>query len=305
VSALGVAFSHQALALVRRFDAFTQDNDPHKEHDFASPHRDAGVAIRPSKCYQLRRGSTDGAAMIIDKLFFGVGFVCLTSVAASATIITYDPADGFASGWTTGDNPNGDWSYGYSSTFGGAVTLYDARVIGSDSSNELFWVSSSQNCCVASPAVGINNGPAFDDGNVALGANQLDLVSSVYQNLVTDLVFTAPSSGTYAIDGAFTGSQRGIGVSVEVLVNNSPIFSSTVTSFGEVVPFSADVYLAAGNTVEFEVLQGEGLQNTGFDVSLTTSVPEPETWSLISLGFLGLGLMGHYRRLSAKTLRAA
>jgi hypothetical protein len=36
VSDLGVAFSHQALALVRRFDVFTPDNDPHGEHDFGS-----------------------------------------------------------------------------------------------------------------------------------------------------------------------------------------------------------------------------------------------------------------------------
>jgi hypothetical protein len=36
VSELGVAFSHQALALVRRFDVFTPDNDPHGEHDFGS-----------------------------------------------------------------------------------------------------------------------------------------------------------------------------------------------------------------------------------------------------------------------------
>jgi len=34
VSELGVIFSHQALALVRRFDAFTSDNDAHGEHDF-------------------------------------------------------------------------------------------------------------------------------------------------------------------------------------------------------------------------------------------------------------------------------
>ena len=36
VSALGIAFSHQALALVKGFNSFTPDNDPHKEHDFGS-----------------------------------------------------------------------------------------------------------------------------------------------------------------------------------------------------------------------------------------------------------------------------
>lgn len=36
VSALGVAFSHQALALVQRFDAFDESNDPHGEHDFGA-----------------------------------------------------------------------------------------------------------------------------------------------------------------------------------------------------------------------------------------------------------------------------
>lgn len=36
VSALGVAFSHQALSLVRRFDAFNEGNDPHGEHDFGA-----------------------------------------------------------------------------------------------------------------------------------------------------------------------------------------------------------------------------------------------------------------------------
>jgi len=36
VSSLGVAFSHQALALVQRFEDFTPDNDPHREHDFGS-----------------------------------------------------------------------------------------------------------------------------------------------------------------------------------------------------------------------------------------------------------------------------
>lgn len=36
VSAFGPAFSHQALAHVRTFNAFTPDNDPYGEHDFGS-----------------------------------------------------------------------------------------------------------------------------------------------------------------------------------------------------------------------------------------------------------------------------
>jgi hypothetical protein len=36
VSELGVEFSHLALGLVRLFDKFDADNDPHGEHDFGS-----------------------------------------------------------------------------------------------------------------------------------------------------------------------------------------------------------------------------------------------------------------------------
>jgi hypothetical protein len=36
VSDRGVAFSHLALGLVRLFDKFDADNDPHGEHDFGA-----------------------------------------------------------------------------------------------------------------------------------------------------------------------------------------------------------------------------------------------------------------------------
>jgi Protein of unknown function (DUF3768) len=36
VNAEGLAFVAKAIAAVRAFDAFTKDNDPHHEHDFAS-----------------------------------------------------------------------------------------------------------------------------------------------------------------------------------------------------------------------------------------------------------------------------
>jgi hypothetical protein len=36
VSSLGIEFSHLALGLVRLFDKFDADNDPHSEHDFGA-----------------------------------------------------------------------------------------------------------------------------------------------------------------------------------------------------------------------------------------------------------------------------
>jgi hypothetical protein len=232
------------------------------------------------------------------------GAVLALAQSGGVYAATYDPATDFASGWTSATNPNATWSYGYSATLSGPVVLYTGRVTGPDSPNELFWISPLNNCCAASPAVGINNGPAFNDGNVALDADQIDLVASVSQNLVTDLVFTAPSSGTYSLTSAFIGAQYGIGVSVAVLKNASLLFSSSVTAFGQVAPFDASLSLAAGDTVTFAVVQGAGLQNTALDVSLSTAgtIPESSTWAMLIIGFAGLGFAA-YRRTRSLSFR--
>ena len=94
---------------------------------------------------------------------------------------------------------------------------------------------------------------------------------------------------------SFIGAQYGIGVGVAVLENGAVLFSSNVTAFGQVVPFDTTLSLAAGDTLEFAVIQGSGLQNTALDVSLSTGTPEPSTWAMMLLGFAGLGFMA-YRR---------
>lgn len=58
--------------------------------------------------------------------------VCMLAFAALATAQitsnTYNAATNFEQGWTTTkSNPNGVWSYGYSSGFTNPVTLYNAR----------------------------------------------------------------------------------------------------------------------------------------------------------------------------------
>jgi len=233
------------------------------------------------------------------------GLAALAVAASSqALAVTYDPATSFEAGWTGPNNPNGVWSYGYSATVTGPVTLYDARIPGADGPNQQMWISSAYNCCVASPSVGFNNGPAFDDGNVAQAAHQMLLVASVGQGLATDLVFTAPNSGAYSITSSFIGDQRFIGVGVDVVNNSNLLFSSSVTSFGQVVPFETVLTLNAGDMIRFEVTTGAGDQNTGLDVSIS-AVPEPSTWAMMVLGFAGLGFMAYRRKSATPALRVA
>ena len=227
--------------------------------------------------------------------------LALTLSSGQALAAIYDPAAAFEAGWTTSSNPNGVWSYGYSSTVSGPVILYDAQVPGADNLNQQQWISTAVNCCVASPSVGFNNGPAFFDGNVGASANQIILIASV-SGASTDLVFTAPTSGLYNFSGSFTGDQVNIGVNVEVLENSSLLFSSSVNAFGQIVPFNGSLTLSAGDTLRFEATTGSGFQNTGLNLSIS-AVPEPSTWAMMILGFVGIGFMT-YRLQSKPALMA-
>jgi len=215
---------------------------------------------------------------------FGLGIVLAFAAGAVAQTSsnTYDAATNFEQGWTTQSNPNGVWSYGYSSSFTGPVTLYTQTAQnGVNGPNAQFWLSPSVNVG-NSPAAEFNNGPAFagGSGNVDLLANQFVLVAGV-GGQYSDLVFTAPASGTYSVVASFRGDQTGVGTVVGVVVNNSAavgpfgaapgnvVFNSTVTADKQTVPFTTEVSLKAGNTVVFSVGPGGGLQNTGVSATIT------------------------------------
>lgn len=211
------------------------------------------------------------------------------AATASSWADTYDPAASFEAGFKSHSNPNGVWSYGYSSGFTSAVTLYSQVVQGnqyvqgnSDSANLQLWVSPSANQS-NSPAVEFNNGPAFNNGNnsgVNILANQLLLVSGV-GGQYSDLVFTAPSAGVYSIAASFRGDQYGIGVVVGIVANGGVTFSSKVTSEGQTVPFNGTVALATGSTVVFSVGPGGGLQNTGLAATVTGPLGAPPAVSSV------------------------
>ncbi len=200
----------------------------------------------------------------------------VVDAAPTLTAQTYDAAAAFEQGWTSQSNPNGVWSYGYSSNFTTPVTLYDQTSQGPlNGPNAQYWLSSSVDIG-ESPSAEFNDGPAYDDGNVNFLANQFVLVPGIGGEY-SDLVFTAPTDGTYSIVSSFRGDQYGIGTVVGVVANGNVLFNSSVTAEGQTVPFDSDVNLKAGQTVVFSVGPGGGVQNTGLSVVITgpsvTSTP--------------------------------
>lgn len=180
----------------------------------------------------------------------------------------YDPATSFEKGWTGRSNPNGVWSYGYSTGFTSPVTLYDKTAQnGVNGPNAQYWLSLASHVDV-SPAAEYNRGPAYDDGNVGFLADELVLVAGT-GGQYSDLIFTAPASGEYSIVGNFRGAQYGVGTNVGIVANGAVVFSSAVTSFGQLVPFNLALNLAAGNRVVFSVGPGKGFQNTGVSATIT------------------------------------
>src|ERR1700684_2024179 len=70
---------------------------------------------------------------------------------------TYDAAAAFEQGFTAQSNPNGVWSYGYSSGFTSPITLYTQTAQGPlNGNNAQYWLS---------PAVTINESPAAEYNN--------------------------------------------------------------------------------------------------------------------------------------------
>jgi hypothetical protein len=181
---------------------------------------------------------------------------------------TYNPAVSFEKAWTTQSNPSDVWSYGYSSGFTKPITLYDKTAQnGINGPNAQYWLSSSANTG-SSPAAEYNNGPAIDDGNIDFLANEFLLVPGI-RGQYSDLVFTAPAGGEYSIAGNFRGAQYGIGTVVGIVANGKVVFSSSVTSVGQLVPFNMTLSLQSGSTVIFSVGPGSGRQNTGLSATIT------------------------------------
>jgi hypothetical protein len=186
-------------------------------------------------------------------------------------------------------NPNGVWSYGYSTTLGGTFNLYtssgnflnpNGTPTGLDS-----W---DKNIGLGNPAV-IHNGtnaPILIDGTALYKPGQLGLHPGP-DGEDSIVRFTASATTTYSLTSSFSGlDEVGTTTDVHVFVNGVSIYNNLINGFGAVDNFASSLTLNAGDHVEFVVGYGSNsnyqFDSTGLSATFST-VPEPSSVVLVAI----------------------
>ena len=186
--------------------------------------------------------------------FAGAASTLVTDLDSSVGVVTiYDASGDYNAGYNAATNPNGAWSYGYTQSLTGAVTLYaDAGVLPYGSNFDIWY---DPTFGLHDPLVYKNNGGNYQDSNIAIPAGALIVHGGTptSNNDFSNVIFTAPTAGEYSLSTTFTGAQIGGELaSVNVLDDGATLFSSSVV-YGQSQSYSKTLNLAAGETIDFAV----------------------------------------------------
>lgn len=239
-----------------------------------------------------------------------LAFAAFCGATNPASADVYDALNDFS----TGNNPNGPWSYG-EGQIGTSFSLFPTfqLVDPVDIPNIYGWDISQGH----PPLVAINS-----SGSLQLFGDPTSSFAIIPTNALfvhppgdpaQDVIvaWTAPSAGIYDLSGFFEilhGMPSGI--IGQVYDGADPLFSrylrypaATPSAPGATANFDIDdLNLAAGDMLYFGVNSaGTDLNDwTGFDVTITEgyvppppSVPEPSTWTIMLIGFASLGFVGY------------
>ena len=209
------------------------------------------------------------------------------TIANTASAITYDAVADFS----TTDNPNGVWRYGYSTLGPGQYEfkLLDDHIAGFDWN----WFDTSYVSLYA-PTIWKNYSSTTSYDGVTPG--QLSLHPGPNNYSPTILRFIAPTTGSYEINAQFFAGDSG-SMNAAILLNGSQLqyWSST----DGLTVFKQNMAITAGSTLDFAVGNNGSFLfgNTPLAVTITTAVPEPESYAMLLAGLGILGGIARIRRL--------
>lgn len=200
----------------------------------------------------------------------------MTLAAAGLAIVLASPASAFdlANDFSiTNGNPNGPWTYGYTTSLGSSLIAFSNTFTGSvdgwytsglsgDNTPSVFKNMSGSAINGVDPGkAGLHSGPS---GEFAVAR------------------LTLSTAATYTIAGAFGVGDIG-SVDLHILVNGVSQFSQLGTTAAHAFDF--DAALAAGDTVDFVVgYAGDYRWDTTPLNATVTPVPEPATMSIAAAG---------------------
>lgn len=209
--------------------------------------------------------------------------------AGAAEAVVYNAAVDFS---LTNGNPNGVWTYGYETTPGSTLNLFNTTSTQNIGNSTIqFWqstvVQQSLVPAVMKKTAGANAALGLPVGSIALhgGAGGQYAV----------LRFTAPTTAVYTVNAQFLSGDSG-DTNALILLNNLagvPLFSAVTTNTNPA--YANALALTGGQTLEFLVGTKGNFFSDTTPLNLTISapdsvtVPEAGTFALVlpALGMIG------------------
>jgi MYXO-CTERM domain-containing protein len=212
--------------------------------------------------------------------------VCLTVAVLAFGCVANASIYSAVGDFSIAGNPNGVWSYDYSgvrfSQVGGSVPGFN------------YWWDGQGEPDSSIVGLNVSGSPIPYLPGLTLPTNYL--VMDPEGNSDVEVLFTAPTAGSYSITGNFLAIDANEhDHAVGIFDNGNSIFSSTISSYGQSDGFSLNETLNAGDTIGFVVDTGyDGIYynlSTGLAATISSPTPEPKFLWATGLGLAGLFLL--------------
>jgi len=194
------------------------------------------------------------------------------------------PENSAAVGFSTNSNPNGVWTYGFSTNVGGTLIPYFEN--GSTGQFE-YWRT---NLWLGAPNIIFNpSGTPVTSTTITLGARQLAFHPGP-NGEVSIIRYTCTTNDAYRLVATFGGADF-VGpttTDVHILRNGVPIFDGIVNAYGPGPSFTTNLNLVAGEQVDFVVGYGTN-NNFTWDTTTIAAVIVPTTGCETSPTFIAAG----------------